>query len=459
MVVSNSVLRAGLVVGGMVLAGGLAVSQNPQQDATQKTPAAVPDAPRPQTLPKLNTITPVGPAYPDAPAPAATTTSDGTTSVPSALPSSPTPQIDTQDVDAAPIVPAPGTGAEVFKLAPVQVNLIQLPFTVKDSKGQLVPAITPRDVRVYENGLRQRISYFTSDPFPLSVAFVVDQSVPTSVMTSVNNALGALQGAFTPYDEIAVFTYNNGVRAQGGGVFTGAQSARLGAVLQRSKGPGREPNLAMGSALDTPMAINNRPVDPNINRSNPAGVIIQRQEKEYHTLNDAVLQAAEAVAKAQKGRRRLVYVISDGKEYGSKASQKEVIRYLQTNNIAVYATLVGDSSIPGFGFIDRIHLPFQMRDDILPRYAAATGGQCDPEFRQRGIENSFAKISEEVRAQYTLAYYSHEPMLDGKYRHTEIKIERPNLTIITKAGYYPTPSAVGPASTPVSAPAAAPAAQ
>ena len=42
-----------------------------------------------------------------------------------------------------------------------------------------------------------------------------------------------------------------------------------------------------------------------------------------------------------KGRRRIIYVISDGKEYGSKATYKEVLHYLQTNKIAVYGTACG----------------------------------------------------------------------------------------------------------------------
>ncbi len=81
------------------------------------------------------------------------------------------------------------------------------------------------------------------------------------------------------------------------------------------------------------------------------------------------------------------------------------MKYLQTNKIAVYGTLVGDSSLPVVGYLDKIHLPLTMRDNILPAYAAAdTGGQFDAQFRQKGIEDSFAKIAEEVRTQYTLGY-------------------------------------------------------
>ena len=120
--------------------------------------------------------------------------------------------------------------------------------------------------------------------------------------------------------------------------------------------------------------------------------------KELHTLNDAILARRDCDDQVRSLRRGLSVAASStcsatAKEYGSQAKEKDVIKYLQTHQIAVYATLVGDSSMPGLGFMDRFHLPFQMRDDVLPRYAAATGGQVDPEFRTKGIETSFSKIT------------------------------------------------------------------
>ena len=114
------------------------------------------------------------------------------------------------------------------------------------------------------------------------------------------------------------------------------------------------------------------------------------------------------------------------------------VKFLNTNKIAVFGTLVGDSALPVMGFLDRMHLPLMMRDNILPAYAKQTGGNFDSEFRQRGIEKSFAKIAEEVRTQYTVGYYTHEPFIDGKYRKVEVKVLRPNLTVMAKQGYYPT---------------------
>jgi VWFA-related protein len=221
--------------------------------------------------------------------------------------------------------------------------------------------------------------------------------------------------------------------------FDAAQSARLGVILQRAKSTGREPIMGLGGPLAQGMVKNNQTI-PGANPGSLGGpAMTLSPPREFHTLNDAIFAAAQQTTKAGKGRKRVVYVISDGKEYGSQIKQKDVIKYCQTHNIQVYATLVGDSSIPGLGFLDRVHLPLTMREDILPKYSAATGGQVDPEFRQHGIESSFAKISEEVRTQYTLGYYSHEPAIDGRFRKVEVRVLRPNLTVIAKDGYYPTP--------------------
>ena len=418
----------------------------------------VPDAPKPQALPNLNTITPVAPArpntaVPNAPSaqPDAGAANNGGVTPGTSLPSAPSPEAPVQEPDAdSGAAPVAHVGGLV-----VRTNFVEVPFTVKDSRGSLVPGLTYRDVRVYENGSPQAIRLFTVDPIPLSVAIVIDQSVTTDTMDRINATLEALQSAFTPYDEVAIYTYNNGVKEQTG--FTGAQSTRVTFALQRSKSEGRDPMMYMGGPLSQTTVKNNLPVDPNTNRG-PAGVLVQNVPREYHTLNDAILTAATQVAKSGRGRRRVVYVISDGKEYGSEAKEKGVIRYLQTNGIAVYATLVGDSAIPGTGFLDRIHLPLTMRDDVLPRYTDQTGGECDREFRPQSIENNFAKLTEQVRTQYTAGYYSHEPFIDGKYRTLEVRVLRPNLTVVAKKGYYPSLNAnpIAPPSNRTSVPAAKP---
>jgi VWFA-related protein len=209
--------------------------------------------------------------------------------------------------------------------------------------------------------------------------------------------------------------------------------------------------MAKSSGTDEQVPVNSGPLagcnirqngncmDPNLQpgRSAGSGSGVITIPKEIHTLNDAILAAAKELSSRPRGRRRIIYVISDGKEYGSKASLKEVIRFLQTNEIAVYGTLVGSSATWGVGYLDRFHLPFTMYDNILYKYIAATGGQADSERNLNGIEKSYFDIAMDARNQYTLVYASHESVYDSKYRKIDVRVERPGLDVTAKQGYYP----------------------
>ena len=421
------------------------LSLNPAALAQQQS--TVPDAPTPQAPKPLASDVqgPITPGKGAGDTPAGPTSSSNFPAQQPAAPS-PTPtnqvlpgQTKDQVQTAPPELPAAGEGFD--KIAPLitHVNFVEIPVTVKDTKGKLVAGLTYRDFKVFENDTREPISFFTTDSFPLSIAFVIDQSLTSDVMAKVNNSLGAIQGALTPYDEVAVFTYNNGSQDRSGG-FTGAQSARVPYVLSMARSAGEEMlvPVSSGPLAGCNIRQNGNCVDPNLQQGKSAGsgdwIGIK---KEIHTLNDAILAAGKELSTRPKGRRRIIYVISDGKEYGSKATYKEVLKYLETNKTAVYGTLVGDSARWGEGYVSRVHLPFTMYDNILTKYILATGGVPDFERGLDGIEKSYAKIAEEARNQYTLGYYSHEPTIDGKFRKIEVRLERSGMEVIAKQGYYP----------------------
>ena len=356
-----------------------ALPDGPQQQQ------AIPDAPRPQTSLPTQGVAPGKGATPETANPdiAPDQAAPGTS-----LPSSPAAVVGQTHPDdgPAPELPATGEGPGVFTVR-TQTNFVQVPFTVKDSKGRLVPGLTWRDVRVYENGLRQQMDLFTVDPFPLSVALVIDQSVTFDTMKKINNSLAALQGAFAPYDEVAVFTYNNGPQLQ-----HRLHRRPEPTPLRRPRAvQGRRPRAHLLRSARGPLGqninVNNgaqQNIDPNTNSrhgtsmSNTINV-----PTEVHTLNDAILEAAKATArtgkdKSGRDRRRIVYVISDGKEYGSTAKEKDVIKYLQTNKIAVYATLVGDSSqSPASASSTASTCRSRCATTSCPVYTQATGGQID----------------------------------------------------------------------------------
>ena len=337
--------------------------------------------------------------------------------------------------------PLTGSADDIKTIIISNTNAVEVPVTIKDAKGHLVAGLTYRDFRIFENNQQQRIAFFTVDPYPLSIAFVIDQSLEEGTMAEVNRSLGSIQGALTPFDDVAVFAYNNGAKDLSGG-FTGAQSHRLEAVLELNKAIGRDPLVPVtsGPLAGCPITSNGDCVNPVIQQGGSTGGAFVQLPKEKHTLNDAILLAAQELAKRPLGRRRILYVVSDGKEYGSKATTKEVLKYLQQNKIAVYATLVGDSARWGEGYLSRFHIPFQMNDNVLTKYALLTGGSLDTEKNTNGIEKSYQHIAEEARFQYTLVYYSQEPAVDGKYRTIDVRVARPSkeVEVTAKPGYYPT---------------------
>jgi len=418
---------------GAVFGAGLALSASAPAQQQQQS---VPDAPAPQAPAPLSDVS--GPITPGIGAGSDANAGPNSSSdqPPQAPGTQPPPAQPSQPIQSTP--PEFANAEQLGTIIRVQTTYVEVPVTVKDTKGNLVPGLTWRDFRVFENGVYQPLKVFSVDPMPLSIAFVIDQSLTADVMAHVNDSLGAIQGALTPFDELSIFSYANGAQERTG--FTGAQSARVPAVLALTKATGTEEIIPINSG---PLAgcnvhVNGNCADPNLQpgRSVGGGPFITIP-KEIHTLNDAILAAAKELSTRPKGRRRIIYVISDGKEAGSKASYRDVLHYLQTNNIAVWGTLVGDSARWGEGYLSRFHLPFQMYDNLLVKYIYATGGQPDSERDLSGIEKSYAKIAIEARNQYTLVYSTHESVLDSKFRNIDVRVERPGLEIYAKKGYYP----------------------
>ena len=399
---------------------------------TPQAPTALPGGPVPPGIGSTgDQSNPSNPSSPTGQAPPA--------SAPLPPPPSHEQPVVPQQPDEQTIPPEQGAAARANFV--MQTNFVEVPVTVKDTKGNPVAGLTWRDFTVYENNTLEHLSLFSSDAAPLSIAFVIDQTLPSNYMDEVNRSLGAIQGAMTPYDEAAVFSYTHFTKEWTG--FTGGQTSRLPAVLSLAQATGTDPTVPDPGADPLSMAcsisINGNCPDPNLQSGHQAqmnGTL--NLPKEIHTLNDAILAAAKELSTRPKERRRIIYVISDGKEYGSKATWKEVVHYLQTNNIAVDATLVGDSAHWGEGWLDRFHVPFTgVYDNILYKYTAATGGEMFSEGGVNGMEKSYQRITEEARNQYTLGYLSHESIYDDKYRNIDVRVDRPNVVVTAKPGYYP----------------------
>src|SRR5439155_20045869 len=72
----------------------------------------------------------------------------------------------------------------------------------------LITGLKKEDFIVIEDGRRQTIANFTDDPVPLSAAVVVDTGISSGSLSKIQKTFAALAGAFSEFDEVAVYRYD-----------------------------------------------------------------------------------------------------------------------------------------------------------------------------------------------------------------------------------------------------------
>ena len=314
----------------------------------------------------------------------------------------------------------------------VTTNFVLVPVTVKDSDGHLVDGLLPKDFSVFEDGRKQDLKFFTSDPFPLSAAVVLDVGMPDTAVQKITQTYTALAGAFSPFDEVSLYTYSTTV----------SQVMDFNSVGEKLTGILNQMKLSRGSNNGAP--VMNGPLGPQGPTVN--GIPVERPgaqpnispPKDVRVLNDAVLRAALDLSKRDRARRKIIFIISDGREYGSRVSYRDVLKVLLSREITVYAIGVEAAAIPVYEKLQKLHVPHYGYGDILPKYAAATGGEVFSELSRENIAVAYARATGDARNQYTLGYTTRATP-SSTYRDIEVRVDRPGLKITAKSGYYPLP--------------------
>jgi VWFA-related protein len=436
------------VLGAWLLAVCLASGMAAAQQGDEKKKDDIPDAPSatrpfPGNLPPpSNPSNPPNSTRPDSGTPpqnqapptqanpAAPSSSDEPTYAPGVAPPPP------MNVKTVPEGGATQEGGpaneELFKIRS-NVNQVLVPVMVKDSSGRMVNGLFSRDFAVFEDGKKQNLNFFSISPFALSVAVIFDVGMADVAVQKVNQTFPALEGAFSQFDEVSLYTYSSSVSKAAD---FGAVGKRLAAALDSLRyvtGRNNGPPVTSGPLGPQGPIINGVPMD----QSSPRVVT---PPKESHVLNDALVTAALDLGKRDRSRRKVIFIISDGRESRSNASYRDTLKVLLSNGIMVYGVAVEGSAIPGYGQLQKLHVPLTGSrlgySDILPKYTYATGGELFSGFSRDAIEATYASALGEARNQYTLGYVTHATP-SNTHREIEVKVARPGLTVTAKEGYYP----------------------
>ncbi len=269
----------------------------------------------------------------------------------------------------------------------VDVDLVDVHFTVSDKKGKLFTGLKKKDFRVYEDGRPQPITNFSAETdLPLTIGLLVDTS-------------GSIRDKLRFEQEAAIeFFYS---------------------TIRRRKDQGML--IAFDSGVDLLQDFTDNP-------ETLAEAVRKIRAGGGTSLYDAISLAVTAKVAGQPGRKVLI-VISDGDDNASRVSLTETMAVAQKNNVSIYA--ISTNATAHFGTREQ-----QRGDKTLKTFSDETGGRAFFPFKLEDLAVSFADISEELRSQYTLAYNPTNTARDGTYREIKVEALNRDFRVQARKGYY-----------------------
>src|SRR5438552_11396686 len=252
----------------------------------------------------------------------------------------------------------------------VNVDLVNVLFTVADKNGRFITNLQKEDFKVSEDERTQSISNFSNETnLPLSIALVFDTSA---------SILGKLKFEQEAAGEFFYTTLRRGT------------DKALVVTFDNT----------VGLAQD--FTDNSEQLTKALDKVHSAGTT---------ALFDAVYESIDNKLVGLEGRK-VIIVISDGDDNSSDRTLDETIEKAQKSDTVVYA--VGTNPTQLFGS-DR-----DRGNKYLKRLTEETGGRLFLPVKLEDLTQSFLQISEELRSQYTLGYRSSNAKRDGSYRRIKI---------------------------------------
>jgi VWFA-related protein len=279
----------------------------------------------------------------------------------------------------------------------VQTTVVNVFATVRDHHNAIVTDLTKDDFRVYEDGVEQKVDYFTKQvDLPISLAILMDTS------GSMTEILGAEQEAASRFvhevlhkkDEALVMSFDTDVNLL-------ADFTEDPTVLARAI---RRATINAAGPMITPGTVPQRGGGTN--------------------LYDAVYLACHDELENEAGRKAVV-LLTDAEDTGSKLSEGDAIESAQRADAAIHIILITDPrATEGYG------------PGVASKMTQDTGGRVINVRSDKGLEKAFDVISEELRSQYVLGYSSTNTKRDGTFRKIKVEVNRPEVKILARKGYY-----------------------
>jgi Ca-activated chloride channel homolog len=285
----------------------------------------------------------------------------------------------------------------------VQVNLVNVLFTVTDKKGRNQTGLSKDDFRVSEDGQPQTIAFFSKETdLPLRIGVLIDTS------NSVSERLH--------FEEEAAIDFLS-------------QAIRPGKDLAFVVGFDVEPQLVQDYTDDVEKLS-------NAIRGLAAGGTTSLYDALFYACKQKMLTLNDAGPNpgSDSYLRRVLIVVSDGRDTNSGRSRDEALQMAERSEAIIYAISTNNSGTNTAG--GNTPNGYGPGDRILKYFAEETGGRVFYPFEASDLESNFREIGAELRSQYSLAYTPTNNKRDGTLRKITVETTQKGLRVRAKTGYY-----------------------
>ncbi|MHB8301537.1 MAG: VWA domain-containing protein [Acidobacteriaceae bacterium] len=271
------------------------------------------------------------------------------------------------------------------------VNEVVIYATVIDSHQHLITTLKKQDFTVYEDGVKQVISSFRQEDVPISLAILIDNSGSMrDKRAAVNLAAIDLVRASNPQDESFIVNFSD------------------------------------EAFLDQDFTSNIGLLEKGLSHIDSKGGT---------ALYDAVVAAADHLAKDAKRPKQVILIITDGEDNSSSTTLQETVKRIQAlHGPIVYAIgLLFDAENGREGH--RARKALQLLTD-------QTGGLAFFPKSLNEVDSVAQEVAKDIRSQYILGYQPTKPISQGGYRTIRVIAKAKGygkLTVRTREGYQASP--------------------
>jgi Ca-activated chloride channel family protein len=273
----------------------------------------------------------------------------------------------------------------------IKTNLVAVPVSVTDVRGNPIRDLAAEDFRLEEEGVQQQIEPMKEPgktPIELALLFDVSRSVRNRFDFERETAGRFLKEVIKLGDTVTIFSI------------------------------GSTPKLSVPRTGNVESAV---AATAAIQPTEDATAFFDTIVRASHQLNDS----------SNPGVRRVMVVISDGEDTNSERFKLgDASRELQRADSLLYAINPSGPSI-------RLNKISSKGHEGMITLANETGGLAFLPDKLEDLTKVFSQIAAELQAQYLLGYYPSNEATDGKYRRITVQVpKRPDLRIRARKGYY-----------------------